>query len=737
MKPTAADRRTRMAVLAAAGVLGASSVMTQLALMRELLAALAGNELVIGIGLGGWLLLTGAGTGIGRCADRLRRPGRALAAGQALIALIPLLQVLAIRIGRDLVFPHGTTVGPVATVFGVGIVLAPFCLVSGAMLTLACRLLAGEPGGRGPGRVYVADSLGSIGGGIVFSLILIPWLDHFALLCVPAAANLLLAAWLARHFEAKWLGAAALLGAAGVAASATLADPDGLSTAFQYPNCRVLLRSNSPYGRLLVTAAGGQVNVFENGMPLFSTGSIERVEETVHYPMSQRPDAREVLLISGGVTGTAREILRYGAREVTYVELDPQIVRAGRSFAPGNLADPRIAVVETDGRRFVQRTSRLFDAVIVAVADPSSWQLNRFYTAEFFSEVKRALAPGGVLALGLGHYENYMGPELARMLASEHRTLLQSFRHVLMIPGGRVFFLASDGPLDADVAGRIERCGLKTSFVTRHYLGATLAPDRLADLERAVAQPAAPNTDLNPALYSYHLRHWLSQFPFHGGLLGAILAIALAAYLWRLSSVSGVIFASGFAASASEVVLLLGFQCLYGSLYRQVGLLVTVFMAGLAAGAWLTSRSPAPAAGAGPEGAAPARGLFWLALGTALVSGLLPLVLRLLGRLEASCGAWAAGQGVILGATFLLALLVGAQFPLAARAAPGAGGTASAVYTADFVGASLGALLASALLIPFLGVAATCLLTAGLNLAAAASISSRRSGAWGNSTTSA
>ena len=94
MKPTAADRRTRMAVLAAAGVLGASSVMTQLALMRELLAALAGNELVIGIGLGGWLLLTGAGTGIGRFADRLRRPGRVLAAGQALIALIPLLHHL-------------------------------------------------------------------------------------------------------------------------------------------------------------------------------------------------------------------------------------------------------------------------------------------------------------------------------------------------------------------------------------------------------------------------------------------------------------------------------------------------------------------------------------------------------------------------------------------------------------------------------------------------------------------
>ena len=48
---------------------------------------------------------------------------------------------------------------------------------------------------------------------------------------------------------------------------------------------------------------------------------------------------------------------------------------------------------------------------------------------------------------------------------------------------------------------------------------------------------------------------------------------------------------SGFAASALEVVLLLGFQALYGSLYRQVGLVVTVFMGGLAVGAWRAQRT--------------------------------------------------------------------------------------------------------------------------------------------------
>ena len=48
--------------------LGVSSVITQLALMREMLGAFSGNEMVLGIILGNWLLLTGIGAWLGRTA---------------------------------------------------------------------------------------------------------------------------------------------------------------------------------------------------------------------------------------------------------------------------------------------------------------------------------------------------------------------------------------------------------------------------------------------------------------------------------------------------------------------------------------------------------------------------------------------------------------------------------------------------------------------------------------------
>ncbi len=116
----------------------------------------------------------------------------------------------------------------------------------------------------------------------------------------------------------------------------------------------------------------------ENGLPFFSTHNVEQIEETVHYAMAQRPDARKVLLVSGGVAGTANEILKYGAAQVTYVELDPLIVAVGRKYLPGNLDDPRIHVVNTDGRLFIKQTNERFNVVIVDVPEPSTSQINRF-----------------------------------------------------------------------------------------------------------------------------------------------------------------------------------------------------------------------------------------------------------------------------------------------------------------------------------------------------------------------
>ena len=357
------------------------------------------------------------------------------------------------------------------------------------------------------------------------------------------------------------------------------------------PDNKSSFDGTSPYGSLVVTQSAGQLNFIENGVPLFSTHNVEQIEETVHYAMAQRPDARRVLLISGGVSGTAREVLKYPVEAVDYVELDPLILDVARQSLPESLADPRIHVIQSDGRLFVRQTAaalrrgdrRRARPVHFAAQPLLHARVLRRGAADSHARRRAVVLAGHLRELS----QQGTRPADRRCRIGRCGT---SIANVLMLPGGRVFFLASDGELTADVAPRMERAGVKARLVSRDYLKGMLTADRMADLRRAISADAPLNEDFSPILYYYHLRYWMSQFQVRFGVFEGVLAVLLVIYMVRLRPVPLVVFCGGFAASALEVVLLLAFQVLFGSLYYQVGLIVTMFMLGLVIGAMLIGR---------------------------------------------------------------------------------------------------------------------------------------------------
>ena len=271
---------TAWLIYLAVGAVGVASVITQLALLREMLGAFAGNELALGIMLGNWLLLTGLGAWLGRKSDKLRHRETILVAGLLLIALLPLAQLVLLRVLRNVIFLPGTTLGVGEVFAGSFGLLLPFCLVTGYLLTLACGL-TGDIGG-----VYVADGIGSVAGGVVFSFVLIRYFDHFGILCVPALLTLAIVGCYRppvatiepevspgrarppgaplrnsssdspavcpyhRTGHLWWRVLAVVLGLS--VAGAWWWNVDAWSTARQYPGARVMLRENSPYGRRVV-----------------------------------------------------------------------------------------------------------------------------------------------------------------------------------------------------------------------------------------------------------------------------------------------------------------------------------------------------------------------------------------------------------------------------------------------------------------------------------------------------
>lgn len=720
---------------------GFTATVSQVVLMRELVATFYGNELLYGLALFAWLVWTAVGAwGIAHHADHIARPERVFAAG--MVAGLPLLvlQLLALRGVREVL---GVTPGAFVE-FGDAVLVtllvpALFCPLSGGLFTLGVRLLVAAGGSAG--QAYVRESVGAVAGGLLVSLVFIHWLDPFQMVML-AGVVCLAAAWglarpsgrdggagrpgnLVRH------GGLTLLGLLLAMVAGTLLNAATLRR--QWPD--LALAVDSPYGRLVAQAHAGQRVFFVNGQLAFETQSTFP-ETVVHFPLLAHPDPRRVLLIGGGLAGDLRELLRHPVERVVYVELDPRLIETARAVLPeaelAPLADPRVEVLLADGRHTVRTGSERFDVIVLDLPPPSTGALNRFYTRQFFAEARARLAPGGLLALGLPSAENYWSAELVRRNAGVYATLQTAFPAVLALSSGdHLFLLAAPAPLDADAAvmsARLAERGIATRQVTPSYLEYVFANDRFAaDRERlAAVDPVRLNDDLAPICYYYDLALWLSRF--YPGLsdlferagrvsliwLVPLLALAVLLARWRRRvAVAFAIGGVGMAQMLLQVVILFAFQVVHGTLYAGVGLMVAAFMAGLAGGGVLGNRLLRgwAAGDAGRHGGLPLRsarwGLIGVQAGVALFSGLL------VGLLWLPAPVPEAGFAIL---AVIAGLLPGAAFPLAAALVGGEARAVGRLYGADLLGGALGAALCAALLVPLLGLPQVCLLAALVGL---------------------
>jgi len=715
MRQSSLEKRKAEHLAGAAAALGMTSIASQIIILRDFVSVFQGNELVIGVVLAGWMALTGGGALLARrhagVAARRSFPAAALITAGAL----PPVVVALLRALRALVLPPGAAAGILHAFAAAALLLAPSCILSGFLFVA----LAGRYAPQGPrdaaSFVYTWESLGSVAGGILFNIVLGALLDTFQALFVLLLVDCAVAFVLAQAAHARAARAAAIaVGASGLALllGGTM---DAATRAFLHRGETIVWLRDTPYGNLTVTQRDGQTNFFENETPMFSTNDVTSAEEAVHYCLAQRGGPRTVLMIGGGITGATAEVLKYPVERVDVAEINPWIVTVGRTLTR-TLDEPRVHVIEGDPRMYVRRAQRNYDAVLVNLPDPATAQINRFFTAEFFRDCRGIMTDSAVVSLSLLGATEYQGAEARRLSASVYAALGRAFPHILIVPGERNYYLASAAPLSIGVAALVGRRGIPTEYVNRFYIDDSLLAGRSALLAAMIDTAAPPNRDFHPVAYYRQLDYWLSYVGFDPvpWLAGAALVLLLAA--GRFSAVAGGIFAGGFTAAAIEMVLLVSFQALCGSLYQVTGILITAFMAGLACGAWIRDRvvrgSPRRA---------------FITAQFALAAGCVALPPVLLWLQRSTFSPFTVGA-VVSAAALAAGMTGGLEFTLAARLRHDAAGDAAGeLYGLDLAGSAIGALAVSVYLIPLLGVTGASLIAGGVSVAGGAACMIRKS----------
>ncbi len=438
--PAAAAPLVRL-LLAAAFVTGVASFVYEIAWIRMLSLVLGSSfhafELMLSAFIAGLAL---GGLWIRRRIDRLENPMRfsglvQLAMGLAALATIFLYQqsfdwmAWALR-----VLQRSEESYPVYLLFSHGVafaVMLPATFLAGMTLPLFTHmLLRGGHGERAIGQVYAANTLGAIAGVVLAVHVLVPESGLKVTLVVGAALDIVLGAWLlrrsgavAQRAEAFAALIAGLLAATATARAAALAPERLASGVFRYGQAEqsgevLYYRDGKTASVAVVAAASGARTISTNVKPdaaIQMNPALPRTEDEYTMtllgalPLLARPGARRIANVGFGSGLTADTVLAHdGVQALDIIEIEPAMATGAYAFHPRVsqlFRDRRVRVHFEDAKSYFARHGGRYDAIVSEPSNPWVSGVASLFTAEFYRDTVRYLAPGGLFVQWLHFYE--------------------------------------------------------------------------------------------------------------------------------------------------------------------------------------------------------------------------------------------------------------------------------------------------------------------------------------------
>ncbi len=565
-------------------VIGFLSLLMQTILIRKLLSVFSGNELHIGITLSLWLLFTSIGS---RLSLRFKRD--ILGYLFIIASFVYPLTFILISFIRPLSMIHtGETVPFTKTLLWTLFAIAPSAAISGAMFSASLFRWK-----RGP-LLFALESLGAFIGGIVFVFLISGHLNSLIVLHLAGVLSLVTGLLL---MNKRWpiilLMLLPLFYLIGI-----------WSQEFQWSPLRLIKNKESRYQEIAILSKDNHFYLYTGGRFFYSYPDILRDERDVHVIMNLHEKPEDILLIGGNIF-SLREFLKYPVERLDIVEIDPVMINLSADLLDKNdrelIGDRRLNIITEDPRFYIKRIHNRYDMIILYTSEPLTALTSRFYTLEFFKDLKLLLDEGGLLILRVPQSSGYISTHLQRLNGSIYNTLKEVFP----------FTMASSEEYGILIAGKsqfeIEPSMLRERFNSRMINVLYFEPSLFFDIfssfkidrvTNRLTKVKDINSDKKPAVYLYNLLFWAYSESgllrkildiSTGGAIAIILFILITAFLILKRPIPYMIYTTGYVTISFSIVIILFYQIFYESIYERVGLLTSLFMFGLAAGSWLGS----------------------------------------------------------------------------------------------------------------------------------------------------
>lgn len=719
---------------------GLSGIFAQVLLLRELMVSFYGNELTIGLILSNWLLAEACGVLIiGRVISGIRQKINLFVVLEITFVLTLPIALYLSRVFKPLLgVSPGETIGlPLIFISSLSLILLP-ASCHGALFGCCSAMSTAyfKDQRRSIGWVYAAETLGTLTGALCLTYFFLPRLNLSQIALGVSVLNLFVCLAYLKDLSRvlKYILAGVFLIIFCFLYFFGAGRLEKISISGQWPGREVVSTRNSVYGNIALIKEKEQYTLFYNGLPLITAPypDINFIQDFANFPLLFCAHPEEVLVLGNGAGGMISQILRYPVRNIDYAELDPLLIEmladCPAPITREELSDKRVSLANSDARLYLRTAKNKYDLILIGLSRPSDLSINRLFTREFFLLARDKLKTDGILAFSLPGSFTYLSRELRDLNACILNALIESGWQVAVVPGDYNIFIASMSPeaIKADpeaIIQKIRQYRVDPGIFLPGYIKYRLDKNIRAWWEKSLSGATLKvNRDFSPFAVFQMLVIWNKQFsPFFATLLEKTGDLNLGAAFWIIGIIGlagllvmrrrpGLTLAysiatSGFFAMLANLVLVFGFQVVYGYLYHSIGLLIAVFMSGIAAASILVT-----------------------CIGGRLKNSLnlfirLELAIILFCPLMAGLIKWSAAYPDSAAVVFIMLFFVagafpGAQFALAARmrldSGQEPGRAASLLYFFDLAGGCLAGILGGVALLPVFGLADSCLIAAAL-----------------------
>ncbi len=659
-------------------MIGFISSAVQLLFLKELMNISGGYELVVGTYLGTWLIISAAGAALGGkySVPDLKRTNLIFIFSLAVsVILLVLFARLWLNPGETPSFFH--------TILLSSVVLLPFCTASGlAFIRLVDA--ARRKNGYKPGKSYSIETAGGILAGLFVSMLSSGVLNTYQMLLlvlIAAGAYFFLSFYEWNIKEKLAIKMLILVIASGIICS----KPDIFFRHILLHGLEVRSSDDTPYGNVTTAEYNGESSIYYNHRLIVYKEDVTEREEDIHYTMLQSDNPENVLIISGSLNTLFPEIKKYPVRKTIYIERDPELARIQRTSVASN--EEYLVIENSDAFSYVMNTKERFDVVILLLPSPSSLSLNRFYTIEFFTAVKKILRDEGFFSCSPGINPYYFNDESVKFFSSIFNSLSEVFGHVTPVGGNKLYFIASDKKPVTSFGKMANLKGIENYYVGPDYISDDLVSAKSDEIKSLMDKSIKKNRSAIPVACFYYQSFNLSKSLRNTNPAVYVLIIVFALPLIFIRKTGALMYFTASALAGFEIIILLSLQLIMGNIYQLTGLVTSGLMAGLAVGA-------------GMKRGAPAFGSMVIKI-ILLMCFYLVIGLTINWHLSLSAGFHIIV--IILLFSFIPALITGKLFRDLTFLNTGKN-YVSGIYSADLAGSAMGFILFSGLTVPILGI---------------------------------